>query len=285
MSRIFITGANGSIGRLLKSSLLVDGCEVIEPADEKLRIEDPEYFKGVKNPERIDVMYHLAASIFVPNSWQKPLDFIQVNTLGTTRILEFCREFDIKLIYVSSYIYGVPEYLPIDEKHPTSVNNPYALSKMLAEQICFFYGENYGLAYNIIRPFNVFGEVQKKELLIPEIIDQIVQNKDIRVEDLRPKRDYIFIDDVIDFLRLSKNSFNNEVYNLGTGKSHSVADIIAICQQIWGTDLKVISEGKERQNEISETLANIEKAREHFGWEPKYTFEEGLEQIKLRSNK
>lgn len=282
MSKIFITGSTGSIGKLLKEVLLRDGCEVIEPANLKARIENEDYFHGIQNPDSIDVLYHLAANIFVPKSWEEPVDFIHINVLGTTRVLEFCRAHNIKLVFVSSYVYGNPLYLPIDEKHPVQVTNPYALSKKLAEDVCIFYGENFGLSYNIIRPFNVFGIDQKKELLVPFIIDQIKNSTEIKVFDLAPKRDYILIDEVIDFLTLAKSKFTNGIFNLGTGQSYSVAEIIETCQEVWGTNLPVSSTQTSRKNEINETRADISKIEKEFKWKPKHDLKEGLEIIKQR---
>lgn len=276
MKNIFITGSRGDIGSRLRQSLMNDGFNVIESTDAALRIENKDYFEAIENPESIDVMYHLAAISFVPLSWDKPSDFIKINVLGTSNVLEFCNENKIKLVYISSYAYGIPQYLPIDENHPVLSVNPYALSKNMGEQLCEFYGKNFQLSYNIIRPFNVFGSLKNKSMLIPEIIDQIVKGDNIKVKDLVPRRDYIFIDDVIDFLMMSKNKFTNDVYNLGSGQSYSVKEIIDTCQKVWGSNIEVISAEVIRKNEIPETVSNMSKVKNVFNWAPKYNLEEGL---------
>jgi len=282
MSRILITGHKGSLGSLLLNRLNEQGHETVVLETEK-RIQDATFFDGVENPDTIDVLYHLAASIFVPRSWEKPDEFIESNVLGVTRVLEFCRKHKIALVHVSSYIYGVPNYLPIDENHDLSVSNPYALSKKMAEEMVTFYGENFDLNYNIIRPFNVFGPAQKKELLLQEILTQITSSDRIEVQDVTPRRDYIYIDDVIDFLVLAKDKMMNEPFNLGSGVSYSVEELIAICQDVFGTNLPVISKGAKRRNEIPDTVADMTKAKKVFGWKLQYSLKEGIEQIKEKS--
>jgi UDP-glucose 4-epimerase len=282
VKNIFITGDRGDIGSLLKVKLEGNGDTVIFQEDIKLRIEDDEFFESIKDPKSIDVLYHLAAITFVPLSWDKPADFIKVNVLGTTKVLEFCRLNDIKVIFVSSYAYGIPQYLPIDESHPVLSVNPYALSKNIGEQLCEFYGKNFGLSYNIIRPFNVFGSLKNKSMLIPEIIDQVILGETIKVKDLVPRRDYVFIDDVIDFLALSKSKFTNDVYNLGSGVSYSVKEIIGTCQKVWGSNCEVISAEVIRKNEIPETVSNMNKVKNVFDWQPTLSLENGLILMKQR---
>ncbi len=280
MEKIFITGHRGDVGSLLKVQLEEKGNNVICQYNKELRIENNDFFETIKNPKSIDILYHLAAITFVPLSWEKPAEFIKVNVLGTTNVLEFCRVNDIKLIFVSSYAYGIPQYLPIDENHPVLSVNPYALSKNMGEKLCDFYGKNYDLKYNIIRPFNIFGSLKNKKMLIPEIIEQITLEKTIKVKDLEPKRDYVFINDVLDFLVYSKSKFTNDIYNLGSGVSYSVEEIIATCQKVWGTKLHVVSEKSIRKNEIPETVSNINKAKYVFNWEPVFSLEDGLRVMK-----
>lgn len=282
MKNIFITGDRGDVGSLLKEKLKRNGDTVVCQENKELRIEDDAFYETIKNPESIDVLYHLAAITFVPLSWEKPADFIKVNVLGTTKVLEFCRLNDIKLIFVSSYAYGIPQYLPIDENHPVLAVNPYALSKNIGEQLCEFYGKNFGLSYNIIRPFNVFGSLKNKSMLIPEIIDQVILGGVIKVKDLVPRRDYIFIDDVIEFLTLSKSKFTNDVYNLGSGVSYSVKEIIESCQKVWTSDCKVESADVIRKNEIPETISSMNKVKNVFDWKPTYSLENGLKLMKQR---
>jgi UDP-glucose 4-epimerase len=281
MLKIHITGANGGVGKALSEALTQNGAQLIPAKNNALRIQEDAYYEQFDNPEEIDLIYHLAAISFVPDSWENPARFIEINVLGTTKVLEFCRKNNIRLVYVSSYAYGTPQYLPIDENHPVSASNPYGLSKIMGEELCTFYGNHYDLSYLIVRPFNVFG-MQSNKLLIAEIIAQLEQGESVKVQDLTPKRDCVFIDDLIRFLVLAGENTNNQIYNVGSGESYSVAEVIEICQNVWETNLPVHSAEITRKNEIPETLCNNHKAKTELGWEPEFTFKEGIMAIKNR---
>lgn len=280
MARVLITGMSGTIGSELASSLEREGHQVEGVPHNGLRIQEKGYFSEVKNPNTIDVVYHLAAKSFVPDSWGNPGDFIEVNTLGTTRTLEFCRAHDCKIILISSYAYGIPKYLPIDEKHPLSAVNPYALSKKMSEELCQFYGAYYDLSYAIVRPFNVYGALGNKALLIPEIIEQILKGDSIKVKDLKPKRDYIFIDDLVSLLIRVMDYDKNEVFNAGSGEALSVKEVIGVCQRVFGSNLPVESAAEVRKNEIPITRCDTRFVTDELGWQPLFTFEDGIRKMK-----
>ena len=122
-------------------------------------------------------MLHLAAKTFVPNSFKNPEIIYRENYLSMINILEYCRLNSIKkLIFLSSYVYGKPDYLPIDEKHKTHIENPYGRSKLHCESLCNSYAQDYGLDIIVLRPFNIFGNGQNKEFLFPTIINQLQHN-------------------------------------------------------------------------------------------------------------
>ena len=105
-------------------------------------------------------VFHLAAKTFVPHSWQDPRPFYEVNVLGTLNVLEHCCRHGARLTLVSSYVYGVPQHLPIREDHPLSAFNPYSQTKILAETVARFYEQHHGLPLVIVRPFNLYGPGQ-----------------------------------------------------------------------------------------------------------------------------
>src|SRR5207237_1415928 len=148
----------------------------------------------------VHYVIHLAGKSFVPDSWKDPQEFMRVNAEGTRNVLEFCRKNNIPLIFMSSYVYGIPVRLPIDENHPVTPSNPYAQSKYEAEKICIMYAEKYKIPVTIVRPFNIFGPNQPEHFLIPKIIQQALDVSSTRIElqDLSPRRDYIYMDDLLD---------------------------------------------------------------------------------------
>jgi UDP-glucose 4-epimerase len=282
MKRVAITGSTGSMGSHLVKELEGMDLEIVTVCDEKLRVEHAAYFEAFENPEHIDVLYHLAAKSFVPDSWKYPSDYFRTNILGTSNALDFCNKYQIKMVFISSYMYGIPEFLPITEEHPVEALNPYALSKLEGEKLCKFYGDYYDVDYVIVRPFNVYGDIRNKKMLIPEIIEQIQNNHQIKIKDLTPKRDYVHIDDLVDFLSKVGFSVNRKIYNIGSGVSHSVKEIIDACQQVWESNLPVISENIERVNEIPETISDIAKAKLDFDWRPEIDLKSGLQKMKKK---
>ncbi|MCH2232351.1 MAG: NAD(P)-dependent oxidoreductase [Crocinitomicaceae bacterium] len=278
MSNIIVTGISGAIGSRLAIALRLEGNNVIEP-NPKFRLNQKEYFDSVENPDEIDVLYHCAAKLSVLESWENPGLYTEVNVLGTQSVVDFCIEYEIKLIFISSYVFGKPEYLPIDEKHPKSAPNPYALSKILAEEIVKFSGENLGLSYNIVRPFNIYGSLANDYLLIPEIIHKINNEEKVELKDLSPRRDYIHIKDVIEFLVMAKSNFQNSDFNLGFGKSYSVKEVAQACIKRWDSNLVLSSSSNVRKNEIPETVCDIRKIKEVFSWVPSIDLKQGIDLV------
>lgn len=280
---ILITGASGFVGRVLLQKIYRSGFE-------------PVLFKGditsENDFERMDLKnmahcVHLAALTYVPESWKNPKSFYSVNTGGTLQILEICRRYAIPLTYVSSYMYGTPSYLPIDEKHTTAANNPYAHSKLLAESLCQFYVENFNTEAIILRPFNLYGPGQKEDFLIPQIIRQAQREDCIYVESRGPKRDYLYVGDFCEaIMKTIKKGIRFEIYNVGSGTSYSVGEIIAIVQEILGTNKPVVSKEIVRKNEIMDTAADCRKIELELGWKASVTLRQGLEKCCMwRENK
>ncbi|MBK8928062.1 MAG: SDR family oxidoreductase [Crocinitomicaceae bacterium] len=139
-----------------------------------------------------------AGKSFVPDSWKYPNDFYSINTLGTINVAEAARISGAKIIFLSTFVYGAPYSLLISETGSAQPFNPYASSKFLAELSLKNYFDFFGVASSVLRVFNVYGEGQKDDFLIPTIISQYKNGGSIHVKDLSPKRDYIHVDDLTD---------------------------------------------------------------------------------------
>lgn len=279
MSAFLVTGASGFIGRALAHRLESEGNSIIGLSRGNGDISDKATLHPYRSSE-IQHVFHLAARSFVPQSWSEPIEFHRVNTTGTLNVLEFCRERHISLTYVSAYLYGQPLEQPIREDHPVVPNNPYALSKMLAEIAGEFYARTHDLQVAVIRPFNVYGFGQDENFLVPTILRQVLSADEIKVEDLAPKRDYLYIDDLVELLLASLNApLGYNVYNGGTGSSLSVAEVIAVAQAEAGTSKPVRCGQSVRSHEIHDTRADVEKARNELGWSPKHKFRDGVRAI------
>ena len=274
MTNVIVTGGAGFIGKHLVPRLRIDGHQVFSVDSKSGDIAESGTWRGFPDAE---VVVHLAARTFVPDSWDQSAEYIRINLNGTIQALEYCRASGARLIFLSSYMYGEPEFLPIPESAKLDVKNPYALSKMLAEKACHFYSDNLGVRVTILRPFNAFGAGQANTFLIPAIIDQVLADTTIRVMDLEPKRDYIYVKDLVEAITIIINLNSHDgVFNIGSGISHSVAELITTIQNVLGTKLPVVSVGVRRSGEIMDTVADITAASQAFGWRPHFSLCEGL---------
>lgn len=273
--KIVVTGSRGFIGSRLCDSLRALGHDIIE-IDLALghNVED---WKSFKNISKFDYLVHLAAKLFVPESFDKPRSFYQTNIMGTLNAIESCRINDAKLIFFSSYAYGAPEYLPIDENHPVKSFNPYSRSKIMGEDICKSYFADFGVKSIVFRPFNIYGPNQDNRFLIPSIIEQANAGR-IMLKDNRPKRDYIFIDDIISAVikALDYEPKGSDTFNLGSGESYSVEEVVNKVINTLGEKVEVNYLNEYRPNEVLDTVAEVSKADKLLKWKPLIDIDEGI---------
>ena len=229
--KILITGIKGFIGNILSLKLQALGSEIIKLNDKKMDVTS---WEQVKNLDKADIVFHLAAKIFVPFSFENPRKTYETNILGTLNLLEYCRKNKSKMVFASTYVYGEPNYLPVDENHPTNASNPYSKSKLVGEELCKYYSDDFGVKSIILRPFNIYGPDQNDNFLIPTIINQAKTGK-IILKDSRPKRDYIYIDDAVEaFLRAGIHESNFDIFNVASGEGLSVENIAKIIISQFG---------------------------------------------------
>lgn len=237
-------------------------------------LDDPfQYIDG----HSISYIFHLANKNYVQESWVLPEKYYKVNVQGTIKILEYCKKYNIPLTYISSYIYGRNVVNPISETAIPSPESPYAHSKYLAEQVCKFYSDNYGVKVNIIRPFNVYGIGQRADFVIPHIINQAISARAVRVKNLITRRDFINVVDLVEALVMTmEDSSVYSVYNVGSGYSVSIKELIEIIGDILGVRLFIEDENILRKNEIMDCFADISKIKSDYNWYPKTSIHEGL---------
>lgn len=271
-----ITGASGFVGRRLHTFLEAAGHAVAGLSLEEGDLASCEIsFSGIHH------VFHLAARTYVPESWNSPRLFYQTNVLGTVNVAEFCRRAGAALTLVSSYVYGPPERLPIGEDHPVQAFNPYAQTKIMAEQVGRFYAAHHGVRVTIIRPFNLYGPGQDERFLIPTLARQVVDPRtaEIRVADHRPRRDFLFVDDFIALLAATLQPRAQGTYNAGSGVSVSIDELAALLNRAAGQNKPVVGDGAPRPSEVLDVVADISKAAAELGWRPSTSLEDGLRQV------
>jgi nucleoside-diphosphate-sugar epimerase len=276
-SKVVVTGATGFIGKALVARLHQDRCcvEGLSSADGDIAKIDLDDRLANFRPDHI---VHLAGRTFVPDSWHDPLNFYRINVQGTVNVADYCRRHSVSLVYVSAYVYGKPVSLPIREDYLVQPNNPYAQSKFLGEEVCRQYAATFKLPVVILRPFNVYGPGQSSSFLIPTIVHQALHNDVIELDSLTPRRDYVYVDDLVEAIVLSlRVSQYGVTYNIGSGYSVSVHEVVQTVLSRAGVSKPVFSRNIERENEVMDVVADISRVSRDFSWHPQFTLADGID--------
>jgi nucleoside-diphosphate-sugar epimerase len=270
---ILVTGATGFIGRHLLERLQSLEYPVIvhSTAEGDLARCALEYGD-------VGHVFHLAGKSYVPDSWADPRGFYETNVLGTVNVLEFCRRSGASMTFVSSYVYGRPLRTPVGEDHPIQPFNPYCHSKVLAEEVCEFYSAQHKLRIAIVRPFNIYGPGQDERFLIPTLLRQALDPASDRIEvaDDRPRRDFLFVSDLVNLLVATFEKEASGVYNAGSGNSVGIGDLVRILNGVIPAPKQLVSRGESRPYDIPDLSADIAKAEHELGWTPATDLESGL---------
>ena len=277
MKSLLVSGSKGFIGRHLIARLGSEySLQTINRQDSQ-DITNPSTFRRLKPA---DAVIHLAGFTSTVDSFKKKEECFAINVQGTKHVLDYCKKHRASLIFASTYLYGEPKYLPVDEKHPISLDSPYKESKYRAENLCREYHDKYGIDVTILRQFNIFGPGQGKDFLIPTIISQIKSGQ-IVLKDPKPKRDLLYVSDLIDaYWKLLKKGFRgHEVYNIGSSKSYSVEQIAECIVKLSRKDVRISYLHERRKNEIMNVQADISKIKRVLGWKPKVSLAEGLRKM------
>ena len=295
--KVFVTGADGFIGSHLCEALRDDGYDVTGLAlynsfdnfgwlDE---VEGVEKVRGdVRDAEQMralikghDIVFHLAALISVPYSYEATQSFIDTNVTGTLNVLMAARETDAKVIHTStSEVYGTAQYVPQDEKHPINPQSPYAASKVAADALVTSFHHTYGLPAVILRPFNTYGPRQSERAVLATMIRQSLDanRHQIVLGNLDSERDFIYVDDTVRaFMAAANVGFG--VYNVGTGIAYSIRAAATVVVGQVSPPKAVISIKSRFRPPTSEVVVLRCDAREfmrHTEWKPQVSFHQGI---------
>ncbi len=264
---------NLSTGRLENIKEILNNIKFIRADISKIN-QIKKHFKGV------DKVFHLAALADIVPSIQKPEKYYNSNVTGTLNVLRCSTEYKVKkLLYAaSSSCYGIPNKYPTSENEPLDPKYPYALTKMLGEQLIIHWSKVYKLKYISLRLFNVYGTKSRTSgtygAMFGVFLAQKLFNAPLTiVGNGKQTRDFTYVSDVIDAFIVAGNSkINNQIFNVGSGKTVSVNKIVSLLSN------KKIHIPK-RPGEPESTFANISKIKKMLKWKPRINIENGVKLI------
>lgn len=229
---------------------------------------------------RFDQVIHLAARAGVRPSLEQPALYQRVNVEGTTHLLEAARRHSVKkmIIASSSSVYGVNSKVPFTETDPiASPISPYAASKLACEALGHVYHHAYGMDVVMLRFFTVYGPRQRPDLAIHKFARLIDAGKPIPVfGDGSTARDYTYITDTLEgIMACTKQEFGFEIFNLGESQTVSLQRLIELLERSFGKKA-VIHRQPPQIGDVPITCADIAKARERLGYQPKIKIDEGI---------
>jgi UDP-glucose 4-epimerase len=296
--KILVTGGAGFIGYHLCKRLsdLTSNLTIYDnlSSGKKENVKDVPKAKLIKgdildlkkllSEEKADLIYHLAAQVVVPYSMENPLIDFETNAKGTVQVLEKARKDDAKLVFASSAaVYGNPSQLPTTEEygfHPVSC---YGLSKVVGEEYCRMYTDQYGLDITIMRFANIYG--LRCHGVIHDFLDKIAKNPgklEIIGTGLQ-SRDFVHVSDVVDALLTvgSDESAKGKTYNIGFGTTTKIIDLAKLILKILNMQNKtfVTTTGVSWQGDINTIWFDISKAKKELNWNPKVSLEDSIKEI------
>lgn len=301
MSKYLVTGGAGFIGSHIVEKLVKLGEKVrvldnfssgekenLKSCLDKIELinADIRDIRAVKKGvSGVDFILHQAALCSVPQSLINPYEYNTVNIEGTLNLLNCANEYKVKrFIFASSCsIYGNADTFPIKESLPLKLFSPYALTKLAAEFYCRIYNENYGLETVCLRYFNVFGPRQRLEddysAVIPKFVACLLKDKPCPIYgDGTQTRDFVYIDNVVEanILAALAPNIKCEVVNIAGAKEISILTLVDKLNELTKKTIKP-SFTLPRKGDILRTLADISKAKKILKYEPRISFDEGLE--------
>lgn len=293
-----VTGAAGFIGSHLVDALLAEGHEVVGIDDlstgrtKNLAVAqaDPRFRFVEKNIRHITVddlphkhcdwFFHLAGRADLVPSIVNPEDYFQVNVEGTFRALQLARELGAKrfLYTASSTCYGIPDTYPTPESAPCKPEHPYALTKLLGEELVMHWHRVYQLPALSLRLFNVYGPRSRTTGAYGAVFGVFLRQKLAGVPftvvgDGTQTRDFTFVSDVASaFLAAAKSNLQGEILNVGSGNTYAVNRLV----ELLGGEKTYIP---RRPGEPDCTFADTAKIRSLIGWTPAVSLEQGVSRM------
>jgi NAD dependent epimerase/dehydratase len=300
--RVLVTGAGGFIGSHLAERLVQLGAETrcfvrynsqgaagwlsSSPLRSELEIiygDLRDYESVLHAAESVSVIFHLAALVGIPYSYESPRSYVQTNIAGTLNVLEAARRHETERILCTSTseVYGSALYVPIDENHPLRGQSPYSATKIGADKIAESYHLSFGLPISIARPFNTYGPRQSSRAVIPTIVTQALTQASVNLGNLHTTRDFNFVWDTVEgFLAIAEApEAIGKTLNIGSGTETSIRELTEVVFDLIGTKSPIEIDDQRIRPEASEVdrlCANSLLLSQLTRWRPRAPLREGL---------
>ena len=301
MSRVLIFGAGGFVGSYLCKEFLNNGYKVSGtdkgegsalPSEvdfyrtDLMQANEVEKLIGQIQP---DIIVNLAAISSVGASWNMPQTTMAINVIGALNIMEAVRKSEQKprILFVGSSEEYVISENPLDENTQLNANNPYGISKVTQEQFAKLYREQYGLKIYCVRPFNHTGIGQRDSFVLPSFCKQVAgidkSGKDgkIQVGNLKVKRDFSHVKDVVRAYRMIVESDNcNQIYNVGSGNAYSLEDMLTYIIGLSNQHIVIeVDQNRIRPTDKPVICCDRSLIGKELGWEPQYNVYDALKEM------
>lgn len=303
--RVLVTGADGFIGSHLTESLVRQGHDVrafvqynsfnswgwLDSCDPQVQGQFEVFSGDIRDPNGVATavegcshVLHLAALIAIPFSYHSPDSYVETNIKGTLNVLQAARRYDVEhVIHTStSEVYGTACFVPITEEHPLQGQSPYSATKIGADALALSFHQSFDTPVSVIRPFNTYGPRQSARAVIPTIITQIATGqRTIHLGSLHPTRDFSFVADTVGGFLAARSSRAGigHVTNLGSGFEISIGDTAALIAELMQADTTLETDDQRLRppaSEVERLWADNGKAKQRFGWTPKYSGTDGF---------
>lgn len=248
----------------------------------RVDIRERESLEKVFKEEKPEIVVHFAAESHVDRSIIEPGIFIRTNVEGTHNLLELSRTYDVeRFVNISTdEVYGELEDLDgyFTEETCLKPNSPYSATKASADMLARAYSRTYGLPVITVRPSNNYGPWQYPEKFIPVVVLKALKNQPIPVYgDGRNRREWIYVEDCAEgILEITENGKLGEIYNLGSGVEKENIEVAKTVLNFLGKPDNLIKFVKDRPGHDLRYRMSSDKVKEHLGFLPKTSFEEGI---------
>ena len=302
--RVLVTGADGFIGSHLVEILHAEGFQVRALTQynsfnswgwlEKLRcINDIEVVSGdIRDShfcltlcQNIDIVFHLAALIAIPYSYNAPQSYVDVNVNGTLNLCQAAIKNKVsRFMHTStSEVYGTAQYVPIDESHPLQPQSPYSASKISADAMAMSYYYSFDLPVTVMRPFNTYGPRQSARAVIPTIISQIAaNNSELKLGDTATTRDFNYVTDTCTGMLMLANCQKaiGKSVNIGSNNEISILDTALTIKSLMNSEIKIVTDPQRLRpinSEVQRLVCDNRLFTELTGGMNTVTIQEGLQ--------